>query len=100
MVDSLSQSLMGTNQWGIDPEVAKKALQHFRGNLDQTKQELIQNPEKIKKILKKEEEEHQKYHDAWERMEENLGDELDHLDGNLAEEAEYLQQYKKFMNLR
>ena len=43
---------------------------------------------------------HQKFRDAWSRMDEDLGDDEDHLDLKLVDEEKYLDQYKKLMNIQ
>ena len=50
--------------------------------------------------MKNDSEDHQKFRDAWSRMDEDLGDDEDHLDLTLVDEAKYLEQYKKLMNIQ
>ena len=95
MINSLSESLNGVN-----PDVVERALRHCKGNPEKALDLLTQNPKKLNDLMKNDSEDHQKFRDAWSRMDEDLGDDEDHLDLTLVDEAKYLEQYKKLMNIQ
>jgi len=84
---------------GFDRDIANKALKRCKGNLEQALDLLTKHPEVIAALMENEEEDSKKTQEARERMEEDLGDEDDHLDVTLEDEGTYLDQYKKLMKL-
>lgn len=84
---------------GFDRDVANETLKHFKGNLEKALDLLTNAPQKIAAIMEKTQEKHRKTKEARQRMEEDLGDEEDHLDVTLEDEEIYLEQYSKLMNL-
>ena len=84
---------------GFEPEMAKKALYHCKGRIEKALDLLTKDPGKVLGLIENCAEESRKTKEARERMEEDLGDEEDHLDITLDDEEAYIEQYKKMMNL-
>ena len=84
---------------GFDKDVAQAALKHFKGDIGKSIDMLTNTPERVAQLMENREEEYQKRKEARERMEEDLGDDEDHLDVSLEEEASYLEQYKKLITM-
>lgn len=84
---------------GFDKDVAIEALKKCKGVLGKALDMLTNDPQGIANLMEAKEEKNTKTKGARKRMEEDLGDDEDHLNQTLEEEEAYLVQYKKILGI-